>query len=626
MPWRKWMCATYAESLSLRDSVKCRNIITSPWFQRQWGKKFEFKEDENTKQKFANSKMGYRIATSVGGGVGEGADVLCLPYNSKISTECGQIDIGEIVRPRLPVRVVSRCKKTGKLVLRRITGYFSRKLNDRSVVDSAAKTLYRVTTVGGLSVTLSGNHPIYVPGIGYVRTENITAGNEVDGVLQNQVVDVVRSVEQVADQEYVFNISVEEDNNYFADGVRLHNCGDDLHKISEINSFAARTAVVNWWFDTFSTRGNDPKTVVKVLMAQRLRENDVSGEALAKGLGYEWLKVPLRYDPEKVVFTSLQKKRPELKDPRKEKGELLWPARFDEHWAKEQELTLGPWGSKAQLDQDPQTAGGTLIKANWFQYFTEDVIGLDEGNPVLAFTLRNQEGESRRVLAKDCNWFQTCDTAYLKGQHNDYTVIITFCLTPRNELLIYDVFRDKIEVPYQLGQLIKYRLKYPQLLFQAIEKRQSGIGLISQGRLSNTPFRVLTADGDKVKRSATAVTLYENGMIYHRTGEGASWLTVVEDELLRFPNGAHDDVVDCVSYGSILSVTDALTRMVKTVDEILTYPNPISKPDTVGLLGQQGSLLGFRPARQHNLVEYEEKEGQPLSDIQDYIQNGWTDD
>ena len=57
---------------------------------------------------------------------------------------------------------------------------------------------------------------------------------------------------------------------------------------------------------------------------------------------------------------------------------------------------------------------------------------------------------------------------------------------------------------------------------------------------------MLKADVDKVTRCGPVSVMYENGMVYHRSG--APWLTDLEDELLAFPNGKHDDQVDTLAY------------------------------------------------------------------------------
>jgi len=83
-PERRWLYSSYAASLSIRDSVKCRTLIESPWYQRFWGDRFALSSDQNTKTRFDNNRSGYRIATSVGGTVtGEGGDrIICDdPHN-----------------------------------------------------------------------------------------------------------------------------------------------------------------------------------------------------------------------------------------------------------------------------------------------------------------------------------------------------------------------------------------------------------------------------------------------------------------------------------------------------------------------------------------------------------------
>ncbi len=83
-PHSRWLFASYAASLSVRDSLKCRRLILSPWYQRHFGDCFTLTGDQNEKTRFENDKTGYRLATSVGGtGTGEGGDVVVVddPHN-----------------------------------------------------------------------------------------------------------------------------------------------------------------------------------------------------------------------------------------------------------------------------------------------------------------------------------------------------------------------------------------------------------------------------------------------------------------------------------------------------------------------------------------------------------------
>ena len=83
-PHRRWLFASYAQSLSTRDSVKCRRLIESHWFQSRWRDRFALTSDQNQKMRFDNNKTGSRIATSVGGSAtGEGGDRVVVddPHN-----------------------------------------------------------------------------------------------------------------------------------------------------------------------------------------------------------------------------------------------------------------------------------------------------------------------------------------------------------------------------------------------------------------------------------------------------------------------------------------------------------------------------------------------------------------
>ena len=69
--------ASYANQLSLRDSVKCRRLIESPWYQARWGHRFKLTTDQNTKSRFTNDQGGERLITSIEGtNTGEGG--MCI--------------------------------------------------------------------------------------------------------------------------------------------------------------------------------------------------------------------------------------------------------------------------------------------------------------------------------------------------------------------------------------------------------------------------------------------------------------------------------------------------------------------------------------------------------------------
>jgi predicted phage terminase large subunit-like protein len=78
-PEIRWLFSSYNATLSVRDSLKCRRLIESDWYQERWGCRYQLTGDQNQKQRFENDRTGYRIATSVGGSAtGERADIVVV--------------------------------------------------------------------------------------------------------------------------------------------------------------------------------------------------------------------------------------------------------------------------------------------------------------------------------------------------------------------------------------------------------------------------------------------------------------------------------------------------------------------------------------------------------------------
>jgi predicted phage terminase large subunit-like protein len=84
-PGVQFLFASYAQSLSIRDSTKCRRLIDSPWYKERWNNRVQLTQDQATKIRFDNMQGGYRLATSVGGALtGEGGSIIVVddPHNA----------------------------------------------------------------------------------------------------------------------------------------------------------------------------------------------------------------------------------------------------------------------------------------------------------------------------------------------------------------------------------------------------------------------------------------------------------------------------------------------------------------------------------------------------------------
>lgn len=67
-PERRMLFTSYSQTFATRDSVRCRRLIESPWYQARWPD-VRLTTDQNTKTRYENSRTGLRACGSVGSGV-----------------------------------------------------------------------------------------------------------------------------------------------------------------------------------------------------------------------------------------------------------------------------------------------------------------------------------------------------------------------------------------------------------------------------------------------------------------------------------------------------------------------------------------------------------------------------
>jgi predicted phage terminase large subunit-like protein len=317
---------------------------------------------------------------------------------------------------------------------------------------------------------------------------------------------------------------------------------DDPHALSDTFSDADREAVIRWWTGTMSSRLNDRETGARVIIGQRVHEADLTGFLLKQG-GWTHVRIPAEYTPEKSYSSPIG-----ANDPRKEAGELLWPKRFSRATQQSIKQENGAFAYSSQQMQDPSPGEAGAFHRKHFRYFSIEDAGT------------SFQVSGKRIPVGSVVLFQTFDTATKTSDLNDYTVGETFGITPENDLLVLDVVRLRIPVPNLYHFTQEMRQKYPAILYQFVEDKSSGMGLIQEGARSPFPFLNLAErlkekgianilSGDKMQRAVTAAILYESGKVYHLAG--APWLADFESELLHFPVGAHDDMVDALAYGAI---------------------------------------------------------------------------
>ena len=77
-PQSRWLYSSYREPLATRDSVKCRRLIESDWYQQLWSDRYQLAGDQNEKHRFENDRTGYRVVVPMSAGTGERGDYVVV--------------------------------------------------------------------------------------------------------------------------------------------------------------------------------------------------------------------------------------------------------------------------------------------------------------------------------------------------------------------------------------------------------------------------------------------------------------------------------------------------------------------------------------------------------------------
>jgi predicted phage terminase large subunit-like protein len=295
-------------------------------------------------------------------------------------------------------------------------------------------------------------------------------------------------------------------------GERVHRViNDDLVNATDAQSEAMRLQAINH-MQAMATRGVPSEPFIQILIMQRLHEADPAGWAMEQG-GWEQLILPAEFEPNRRAKTKIG-----FKDPRQEEGELLWPALFPTDKLEEIKSALGPYGTAAQLQQRPSPLDGGIIRLEKLQFYTE-------------------------IQEKVDYYVQSWDTAFKTGKENDYSVCTTWAVCKTGYYLV-DRYKAKVEFPELKKMLIMLANQWrPATIL--IEDKASGQSLIQElKRDTRLPVKPIKIDTDKIARvNAITTTLEANTYL----PQNLPWMRDYLDNLLVFPNGAHDDDVDSTS-------------------------------------------------------------------------------
>lgn len=322
---------------------------------------------------------------------------------------------------------------------------------------------------------------------------------------------------------------------------------DDPHSVEGAASEQMRASTIEWFLEAVPTRLNKPRESAIVVIMQRLHEEDVSGVILDKGLGYDHIMLPMRYEPGRAQPTMLG-----LEDPREEEGELLFPDRFPEAVVSRDELAMGPYAVAGQFQQSPSPRGGGVIRREWIPVWNKPtyppfdyvVAALDT-----AYTTKTSNDPSAMTVWGVWSGGEGMAQANRSTTYDgSMTALDRQYREDRPKAMLMYAWAERLEL-HELVEKVQDTMDSYGVLKLLVENKASGYSVAQELRrlYGHEEFFVQLVDPkgvDKLSRLYSVQHLFAEGLIY---APETTWADMVINQLAVFPKGKHDDLVDTTS-------------------------------------------------------------------------------